>query len=76
MSKVAASGLLRWRLVAQACSGGGHWLRPVPAEVPGLGPDLQRSLAQDCSLGGPCLAHAWSCRSLLVRPAPSAVALL
>lgn len=62
MSKVAASGLLRRRLVAQACCGD-HWLRPVPAKVSGSGllprrslpctcMVLQKPLSQACSLSG------------------------
>lgn len=69
MSKVAASGLLRRRLVAQACCGGGHWLRPVPAEVSGSGllprrslpctrMVLQKPLSQACSLSGRSLVAA------------------
>lgn len=37
LGEVAASGLLRWRLLAQACSGRCPWLGPSPAEVSGLG---------------------------------------
>ena len=42
--EVADSGLLQWRLLFQACSGGGCLLRPVSVDVPVLDLFLQRSL--------------------------------
>lgn len=50
LAEVAALGLLQWRSLAQDCSGRCPWLEPTPAEVPGLDPLPQRSLAWTFSL--------------------------
>lgn len=56
--EVTALGLLWQRSVAQACSGGGRWLRPATSEVADSCPVLPRSLALVCSLSGGSLVPA------------------
>ena len=58
----AVSGLLWSSLTAQTCFCKCPWSGSAPAEVPGLGLVLQRSLALIYFLGVPRLRFTWTCR--------------